>query len=128
MQYVASPKTGSVSKETRSFKKIVFALLSLIAIAAIPQFFPSSYWMQLINQALIYCILVVGLNFITGFTGQINFGQAAFFGIGAYTTALMTTAGHSFWLALPCSGIMAGGCRIFFRFATFSFRQYFIPI
>jgi len=128
MQYVASPKTGSVSKETRSFKKIVFALLSLIAIAAIPQFFPSSYWMQLINQALIYCILVVGLNFITGFTGQINFGQAAFFGIGAYTTALMTTAGHSFWLALPCSGIMAGACSILLGLPTLRLRTYYLAM
>ncbi|UCD78540.1 MAG: branched-chain amino acid ABC transporter permease, partial [Desulfobacterales bacterium] len=50
----------------------------------------------------------VGLNILTGFTGQISLGHAAFVGVGGYTAAiLMTKLNFSFWLALPCAGFAA---------------------
>jgi branched-chain amino acid transport system permease protein len=53
----------------------------------------------------IYVILALGLNLIAGYTGLLSLCQAAFFGIGAYTTAiLMTAAGFNFWLAAGASG------------------------
>jgi branched-chain amino acid transport system permease protein len=48
-----------------------------------------------------------GLNLTVGYAGQISLGQAAFFGIGAYITALLMTGGLSFWLILP---IAAAAC------------------
>ena len=42
------------------------------------------------------------------YAGQISLGQAAFVGVGAYTSVLMTKAGLSFWLALPVAGLVAG--------------------
>src|SRR4030065_154335 len=39
----------------------------------------------------IYCIITIGLSLFIGYTGQISLGHAAFFGIGAYTTAILTT-------------------------------------
>jgi branched-chain amino acid transport system permease protein len=48
-----------------------------------------------------------GLNLTVGYAGQISLGQAAFFGIGAYITALLMTGGMSFWLILP---IAAAAC------------------
>ena len=57
----------------------------------------------------IYIILTLSLNIISGYAGQISLGHAAFFGIGAYTSALLTLkAGFSFWLALPAAMIIAG--------------------
>jgi branched-chain amino acid transport system permease protein len=116
------------SKKMPQLKTAILIIMSLVAIATVPKILPGSYTMQLINQALIYCILVLGLNFITGFTGQINFGQAAFFGIGAYTTALMTTAGYSFWLALPSSGLMAAACSILLGLPTLRLRTYYLAM
>lgn len=56
----------------------------------------------------IYVLLAVGLNIITGYAGQASLGHAAFFGVGAYTTAILTTAyGVSFWTALPVSTLAA---------------------
>jgi branched-chain amino acid transport system permease protein len=50
----------------------------------------------------------VGLNILTGFTGQISLGHAAFVGVGGYTAAILTTRLEwSFWLALPCAGLVA---------------------
>ncbi|MCL6611676.1 MAG: branched-chain amino acid ABC transporter permease [Peptococcaceae bacterium] len=57
----------------------------------------------------IFILLALSLNIITGYSGQPTLGHAAFFGIGAYTGAVITTKmGLSFWLALPLSGIVAG--------------------
>ena len=61
---------------------------------------PNMYIMQIINMIGIYIILGIGINVLTGYTGQLSLGQAAFFGIGAYTAALMNTrAGLQF---IPC--------------------------
>ena len=55
----------------------------------------------------------VGLNILTGFTGQISLGHAAFVGVGGYTAAiLMTKFNFSFWLALPCAGFVAAGAGL----------------
>ncbi|MFZ5647124.1 MAG: branched-chain amino acid ABC transporter permease [Bacillota bacterium] len=57
----------------------------------------------------IFILLALSLNIITGYSGQPSLGHAAFFGIGAYSGAIMTTKMDvSFWLALPLAGITAG--------------------
>lgn len=57
----------------------------------------------------IYIILSLSLNLISGFAGQASLGHAAFFGIGAYASALLTLKlGLNFWAALPLAMIMAG--------------------
>ncbi len=62
----------------------------------------SLYLVTVVTMTCIYIILASGLNIITGYAGQPNLGHAAFFGIGAYASALLTTkAGLSFWAALP---------------------------
>ena len=80
-------------------------LLKILILAAIiiviPILTPNMYIMQIINMICIYIILGTGINVLTGFTGQLSLGQAAFFGIGAYTAALMNTrGGMQFFLCL----------------------------
>ena len=61
----------------------------------------SSYAITIGTLIAIQAIAVCGLNVIVGYAGQISLGHAAFFGIGAYSAALLTTkAGLSFWAAL----------------------------
>jgi branched-chain amino acid transport system permease protein len=60
-----------------------------------------------------YSIATVGLMLLTGYTGQISMGHAAFFGIGAYTSAILTSKGVPFLLALPTAGLLAGFIGIF---------------
>ena len=55
----------------------------------------------------IFMMLTMGLNIITGYTGQVSLGHAAFFGIGAYTSALLSVkAGVPFWFALPVAALV----------------------
>ncbi|MFA5621485.1 MAG: branched-chain amino acid ABC transporter permease [Thermovirgaceae bacterium] len=57
----------------------------------------------------IYALVASGLNIIVGFAGQISLGHAAFFGIGAYSSALLCTkAGFSFWWSLPLATLITG--------------------
>jgi branched-chain amino acid transport system permease protein len=69
----------------------------------------SGYFVTILITLVIYAILAHSLNIITGHAGQISLGHAAFFGIGAYTSALLyTRAGFPFWVSLALSAIVAG--------------------
>jgi branched-chain amino acid transport system permease protein len=66
-----------------------------------------TYWVSLMILIGINIIVALGLNLVTGYTGQVSLGHAAFFAVGAYTTAVMTVKfGLSFWLALPAAGVI----------------------
>lgn len=69
----------------------------------------SGYFVTILITLVIYAILAHSLNIITGHAGQISLGHAAFFGIGAYSSALLYTgAGFPFWVSIPLSAIVAG--------------------
>ncbi|MGE5454625.1 MAG: branched-chain amino acid ABC transporter permease [Methylocystaceae bacterium] len=83
---------------------VLLALLLLIPLAL----GNSPYLMRTIVIIGIYIILALSLNLVVGFAGQLSMGHAAFYGIGAYTTALLTVSfGMSFWLALLISCLVA---------------------
>jgi len=67
----------------------------------------SPYVTHIIILIGIYAILAMSLNLTIGFTGLLNLGHVAFFGIGAYTSALLTLAGVPFPLAFLCAGLAA---------------------
>ena len=62
----------------------------LIIIYTIPFFFPNAYIAQIANLIGIYMLMAMSLNLLTGFTGQLSLGHAAFFGVGAYTSAIVS--------------------------------------
>ncbi len=65
-----------------------------------------SYGVYLLSYWLVYVIAIMGLNLTVGYAGQKSLGHAAFFGIGAYTVAIMMKAGFSFWLGLPTAALL----------------------
>jgi branched-chain amino acid transport system permease protein len=81
-------------------KNSITLVLAAAIVLAIPLVSHDGYIIQLLNIAILNAIVVLGLNFATGWTGQINFGQAAFYGLGAYTTAIATKSGLP-WIATP---------------------------
>jgi branched-chain amino acid transport system permease protein len=66
------------------------------------------YWQQIICLAGIVAISALGLNLIYGYTGQFSLGHAAFYGIGAYTAALVTRGSGSHSPAILLLGLVAG--------------------
>ena len=79
------------------------ALVALVALAVLfvaPAFF-KNYGIHLFTTWLVFIIATMGLNLTVGYAGQKSLGHAAFFGIGAYTVAILLKAGISFWVGLP---------------------------
>ncbi|GIF23317.1 branched-chain amino acid transport system permease protein [Actinoplanes tereljensis] len=78
--------------------------IGIIALAALAAWFLpyglDSYAIHVVNVILIFAILAIGLGLCMGVGGQVNLAQVAFFGVGAYTTAILTTkTGWGFWLS-----------------------------
>ena len=89
----------------RSASLRVSSRCSSVPLAA-PQF-----WVTLGNYIGLYSIVALGLVLLTGVAGQTSFGQAAFVGLGAYTTAYLTTQyGTSPWFTLGHRPRAHGGC------------------
>jgi len=66
------------------------------------------YLLHIFIVSLIYAIFAMSLNLELGYTGLYNFGHVAFFGIGAYTSALLSLAGYPVTLGMACSMIASG--------------------
>jgi branched-chain amino acid transport system permease protein len=101
------------SAPTRRFRGLSgrmrwLALLLAIAIAA--PFVASGYHVFQLTQIAVYAIAVLGLNLLTGFSGQISLGNGAFYALGAYTAViLMTHAGLPYWVTPPLAGAVCFG-------------------
>ena len=83
----------------------------LLALAALtlPLWIANAYFLHVVIMAGIFGVLASSLNLLLGYTGQLSLGHAAFFGIGAYASALLTLRWDwSFWLALPAAVLAAG--------------------
>jgi branched-chain amino acid transport system permease protein len=87
--------------------KIISATLCILLLLIAPKFL-DDYFMYLINLACIHIILAAGLNFLTGCSGQVSLGHAGFYGIGAYTSALLIIKLKiPFWFSMPLGGLAA---------------------
>jgi len=67
----------------------------------------------LVNISAIAVLGALGLNILTGCTGQISLGHAAFMALGSYAAAILATSvGFPFWAAVPCAGLISAGAGI----------------
>ena len=89
----------------------------------------NGYVITILTQIAIQAIVVCGLNVIVGYAGQISLGHAAFFGIGAYSAALLSTqAGMSFWSALPLVLLICALCGLLLGLPSLRLKQDFLAI
>jgi branched-chain amino acid transport system ATP-binding protein len=84
------------------------ALLVLTCGAALYAAKAGGYAPFVLAMVALTAIVGVGLNILVGLTGQISLGHVGFYAIGAYTVAILTLKGISFWIALPLAGLIAG--------------------
>jgi branched-chain amino acid transport system permease protein len=82
---------------------LILAFLSVVVAWFLPAHI-GRYYTQMLSLCAIFVIASHGLNLLAGYVGQVSLGHAAFYAIGAYTGALMTTKlGLGFWSAMPFS-------------------------
>jgi len=88
--------------------QLLIGLVALVVLLAGPPFL-KNYGIYLVSYWLVFVLANMGLNLTVGYAGQKSLGHAAFFGIGAYTVAIIMKAGFSFWLGLPVAAV---GCFV----------------
>jgi branched-chain amino acid transport system permease protein len=106
------------------------AWLACAAVALLlPLFVHQDYVIHVLITVGLYMILSLSLNLVSGYAGQLSIGHAAFYGIGAYTTALLTLKlGWPFWAALPASGLMTFIFGILLGMPTLRLRGDYLAI
>ena len=105
-------------------------LLFACVMAAIP-YLPGvpPFWIVLLDNIGLSALVAMGLVLLTGVGGLTSFGQAAFCGFGAYTTAVLTTAyGVSPWLTLPASLIVSGIAAVLLGLVTVRLSGHYLPL
>jgi branched-chain amino acid transport system permease protein len=74
-------------------------------------------------------IAAIGLNILIGYTGQISLGHGAFFGVGAYSAAILATAlGFPFWLSIICAGVITALVGIVFGIPSIRLKHLYLTI
>jgi branched-chain amino acid transport system permease protein len=90
-------------------RKYLLLILAFGILLIVPSVIHDTFFLRIITEAILWIGLAISWDVLAGYTGYLNFGHGAFFGIGAYTTALlMKLCGWSFFLALPVAGVAAG--------------------
>ena len=105
---------------------ILFALV-MAAIPFIPGMPP--FWIVLLDNIGLSALVAMGLVLLTGVGGLTSFGQAAFCGFGAYTTAVLTTAYDvSPWLTLPLALLVSGLAAVLLGLVTVRLSGHYLPL
>ena len=113
----------------KSINKPIFFALLAIAVAFFPIVVASSYWLNLVNLAISFSIACLGLNIVLGYTGQLSLAQAAFWGVGAYTSALLTTRlGLPVWPAMLLAFVVAGCFGILLGVPTLKLSGHYLAM
>ena len=90
--------------------KLAYGAL-LLALAVFP-WVGSRFYVGELTYVFILCIAGLGVMVLTGFTGQVSLGHAAFVGVGAYAHTLLLAQGVPFVLSLACAGVAAGAAGL----------------
>jgi ABC-type branched-subunit amino acid transport system ATPase component/ABC-type branched-subunit amino acid transport system permease subunit len=103
----------------------VFAVLY----AAISLVITNSYYQLIMTLVLVWAVFGLSWNLLSGYTGLISFGHAAFFGIGAYTTALgQIYFDLSPWLSIPIAAMLGGLAGLLIGYPTFRLQGHYFAL
>lgn len=104
------------------------ALGVVVALLLIPAF-ANSHQMAIVNLIGLACIGAIGLNILTGYTGQVSLGHGAFMMVGAYTAAILSARyGMPFWVGLPAGGAVAAAVGAFFGIPSLRIKGLYLAI
>lgn len=87
------------------------------------------YSIHVVNIAVIYALLAIGMGLAMGVSGQINLAQVAFFGVGAYTLAILTThSGYGFWTAAVLALLTSVAAGLFVGIPALRMQSHYLGI
>jgi branched-chain amino acid transport system permease protein len=125
-------KRSFLKKISSAFTKSAYSPLLLATIVVflfILPVFLNGYYQDIMTLAGLYIVLALGLNIIVGQTGLLNLGYVAFYAIGAYTYAILSTVyGLSFWPGLVVGALSAAGFAVLLGLPTLRLRGDYFAI
>jgi ABC-type branched-subunit amino acid transport system ATPase component/ABC-type branched-subunit amino acid transport system permease subunit len=106
------------------------AIMAFAAVyATLTMLVTNSYYQLMMTLVLVWACFGLSWNLLSGYTGLISFGHAAFFGLGAYTTALgQIYFDISPWLLIPAATIIGGAAGLLIGFPTFRLRSHYFAL
>jgi branched-chain amino acid transport system permease protein len=97
--------------------KRIFPLIAALLLALVPFLGLSSYLMHILILVIMWATIGMAWNLLGGYCGQVSFGHAAFFGVGAYTSGMLySKLGLSGWWGLPASVVVVALFALFIGF------------
>ncbi len=110
-------------------RKFLGFLAAIGVLAFVPAMGLGGYVLNIMVMIFIFAMLAVSLDLVMGWAGQFSFAHAAFFGIGAYTTAILQRDfGTGFWMNLPAGIVVAGLCGLVLGLPALRLRGHFLAI
>ncbi len=101
----------------------------IAAALVLPVVIPHPFVLNIATQALIWALLAASWDLLSGYTGQVSFGHAGFFALGAYTAAALTKhAGLSPWAGLGAGCIVAAGIGVLVGFPALRLRGHYLAL
>lgn len=130
MQYCGDFRT-TYRKDMEIFQTpfVKACLAALIVLLLVVPHFVSGSTLWILLQILIASIGAVGINILTGYTGQISLGHGAFLGVGAFTSAYVTAKmGLSFWVGVPAAGLVTAMAGMVFGIPSLRLKGLYLAI
>ncbi len=110
-------------------KNLLILAAVVVTVLLLPRFVTSNYWLNLINLSISFSIACLGLNIVLGFAGQLSLAQAAFWGVGAYTSAILTTQlGLPVWAGMFAAFFMAALCGVLLGIPTLKLSGHYLAM
>ena len=96
------------TEQKESMIKKGWWMILLIVIFFIAPTFLSEFYLTVLCEALVMSLFALSFNLLFGYMGQLSFGQAAFYGLGGYTVAMLIMKAHfNFWLSIIAGVLVA---------------------
>jgi ABC-type branched-subunit amino acid transport system ATPase component/ABC-type branched-subunit amino acid transport system permease subunit len=112
-----------------SFRSAIAIVVFAIVYAAISLTITNSYYQLIMTMVLVWAVFGLSWNLLSGYTGLISFGHAAFFGIGAYAVALgQIDFDLSPWLSIPIAAVLGGVAALLVGFPTFRLQGHYFAL
>jgi branched-chain amino acid transport system permease protein len=110
-------------------KNNIIASIAVSVSLLIPLAITSPYLMGVIILTVINIVMVFSVNVIQGYTGKVSLCQAAFYGMGAYTSSILTLKfGWSFWVSIFAAGVVPAAVAVIIGWPVLKLKGYYLAI